>query len=98
MLWDGHVCRLESLKGARARIRETIGVDVREVPVTELRGVPSLPTLQLDQRLETLRDSLLSLATMLGQRYPNIRNYSLHDTVNCPSHSAKPLRTVHIKK
>lgn len=55
VLWDGHVCRLESLTGARARICETIAAEIREVPVTELRGVPSLPTRQLDQRLETLR-------------------------------------------
>jgi hypothetical protein len=55
VLWDGRVCRLESLRGARARIQETIGADIREVPVTELRGVPSFTTWQLDQRLETLR-------------------------------------------
>ena len=55
VLWDGRVCRLESLRGARARIPETIGADIREVPVTELRGVPSFTALQLDQRLETLR-------------------------------------------
>ena len=41
MLWDGRVHRLKSLKGVRARIQETGATDVRDVPVTELRGLPS---------------------------------------------------------
>lgn len=56
VLWDGKVYRLESLNGACARSQEIMRTDIREVPVTELRRVPSLPTLQLDQRLETFRD------------------------------------------
>ena len=39
----------------RARIQEADATDLREVPVTELRGLPSLPFTQLDQRLENLR-------------------------------------------
>jgi transposase InsO family protein len=46
---------LESLTGVRARIQETGTADLREVLVTELRGLPSLPIVQLDQRLEKLR-------------------------------------------
>src|SRR5271168_1845042 len=53
VLWGGRVCRLESLRGARARIQETLRAEIREVPVTELRGVPSFTTWQLDRRLET---------------------------------------------
>ena len=52
MLWEGHVHRLESLKGIRARIRETGSADLREVLVTELRGLPFLPIVELDQRLD----------------------------------------------
>ena len=55
VMWDGCVCRLESLSGSRARINENVGSDVREVPVTELRGLPSLTVLDLDHRLESLR-------------------------------------------
>jgi putative transposase len=44
------------VKGVRARIHETGADELREVHVTELRGLPSLPTSQLDQRLENLRD------------------------------------------
>jgi hypothetical protein len=55
VLWEGRVHRLESLKGLRARIQETAAADPREVLVTELRGLPSLPIMQLDRRLEKLR-------------------------------------------
>ncbi len=55
MLWEGRVHRLESLKGLRARIQETGSADLREVLVTELRGMPSLPIAQLDRRLDNLR-------------------------------------------
>jgi putative transposase len=55
VLWEGRVHRLQSLEGVRARIQETGAADLREVLVTELRGLPSLPIVQLDQRLEKLR-------------------------------------------
>jgi putative transposase len=55
VLWEGRVHRLESLKGVRARIQETGAAELREVLVTELRGLPALPITQLDQRLEQLR-------------------------------------------
>jgi hypothetical protein len=55
VLWEGRVHRLESLRGVRARIQETGSADPREVLVTELRGLPSLPIVQLDRRLEKLR-------------------------------------------
>jgi hypothetical protein len=53
--WDGRVFRLDSLRWARARILEAGANELREVPVIELRGVSSLPPLQLEQRLESLR-------------------------------------------
>jgi hypothetical protein len=55
VLWEGRIHRLKSLKGVRARIQESGATDLREVPVTELRGLPSLPVIQLDQRAEHLR-------------------------------------------
>jgi putative transposase len=55
VLWEGRVHRLLSIKGVRARIQETGAADLREVPVTELRGLSSLPTIQLDERVENLR-------------------------------------------
>jgi hypothetical protein len=54
-----------------------LGADVREVPVTELRGIPSFPTLQLDQRLETLRDVDQADWTKAQQREAAIRD-ALH--------------------
>jgi len=55
VLWEGRIHRLKSLKGVHARIQETGATELREVPVTELRGLPSLPITQLDQRVENLR-------------------------------------------
>jgi putative transposase len=55
VLWEGRIHRLKSLTGVRARIQEAGATDLREVPVTELRGLPSLPITQLDQRVENLR-------------------------------------------
>jgi hypothetical protein len=69
--------RLESLRGASARIQETSGDDVREVSVTELRGIPSFPTMQLDQRLEILRVVDQAVWTKAHQREAAIRD-ALH--------------------
>ena len=55
VLWEGRVHRLKSLTGVRARIQESGAADLREVPVSELRGLPSLPITQLDDRVEKLR-------------------------------------------
>jgi hypothetical protein len=55
VLWEGRVHRFEGLKGDRTRILESGSGDLREVSVTELRGVPSLPISELDQRLDRLR-------------------------------------------
>ena len=55
MLWDGRVHRFEELKGDRARVRDANSADLREVPVAELRGLPSVPMVELDQRVERLR-------------------------------------------
>ena len=54
-MWEGRVHRLKSLAGARARIQESGATDLRDVPVTELRGLRLLPITQLDDRVEKLR-------------------------------------------
>ena len=74
MLWEGRVHRLESLKGVRARIKETSAAEPREVHVTQLRGVPTLPIIQLDQRLEDLRVVDLPDWTKAQVRETIIRN------------------------
>jgi hypothetical protein len=57
LLWDnGGVHRLEGLKGDRARIRDANSADLREVLLSELRGLPSLPIVELDQRVERVRN------------------------------------------
>jgi len=43
------------LRGVRARILESGANELREVPLTELRGVPCQPPVQLDQRAENVR-------------------------------------------
>jgi len=74
VLWEGRVHRLESLKGVRARIQETSAAEPREVHVTQLRGVPTLPIIQLDQRLEDLRVVDLPDWTKAQVRETIIRN------------------------
>jgi putative transposase len=54
-LWDGRVHRFEELKGDRTRIRDCGSGELREVPVAELRGLPSLAPAELDHRLERQR-------------------------------------------
>jgi putative transposase len=55
LLWDNRVHRLEELTGDRAQIRDTNSADLREVLVSELRGLPSLTIVELDERVERLR-------------------------------------------
>jgi hypothetical protein len=55
VLREGRVHRFEGLKVSRARILEFGSGDLSEVSVTEVRGVPSLPISELDQRLDRLR-------------------------------------------
>jgi putative transposase len=74
VLWEGRVHRLQSLKGVRARIQENGAADLREVLVTELRGLPSLPIMQLDQRLEELRAVSTPDWTKAQEREAIIRN------------------------
>lgn len=55
MLWDSCAHRFEGLKDDQARIRDPVSGELREVPVAELRALPTLPAVELDQRLERSR-------------------------------------------
>jgi putative transposase len=74
VLWNGRMHCLESLKGVFARIRERGSADLREVPVSELRGLPTLPAAELDQRLDDLRNIDLADWTQAKQRETVIRD------------------------
>jgi hypothetical protein len=63
---------LESLKGVRARIQETGAAELREVLVTELRGLPALPITQLDQRLEKLASNAKASSLGITRRNINV--------------------------
>jgi putative transposase len=52
VLWSGRPHRFESLRGARARIRDSDSKEIREVNVAELRGLPALALEDLDERLD----------------------------------------------
>jgi putative transposase len=55
VLWDTRPHRLESLLNDRARLRDPTTAELREVPVSDLRGLPSLPPMEVDARMETAR-------------------------------------------
>jgi hypothetical protein len=57
VLWDTRPHRLESLLDDRARLRDPTSAELREVPVSELRGLPFLPPTEVDARMETARTS-----------------------------------------
>ena len=74
MLWDGRPHRFESLKGSRARIQESTTALLREVNVAELRGLPSLPLAQLDERLDRQRTTEIPDWAAAKIREPIIRD------------------------
>jgi hypothetical protein len=57
VLWSGRPHRFESLRGARARIRDSSSQEMREVNVAEIRGLPALALEDLDERLDRQRTS-----------------------------------------
>jgi putative transposase len=57
VLWSGRPHRFESLRGARARIRDSNSKELREVDVAEIRGLPTLAIEDLDERLDLRRTS-----------------------------------------
>ena len=55
VLWDARPHRFEFLLGDRARLRDPTTAELREVSVSEIRGLPCLPQIDFDARMETAR-------------------------------------------
>jgi putative transposase len=55
VLWQARPFRFISLQGSAASIRDSVNGELREVAVAELRGMPSLPPEDFDQRVDLLR-------------------------------------------
>lgn len=55
VVWDARPHRFESLINDRARIRDVMTNEVRDVSVATLRGLPILPSSELDARLDRQR-------------------------------------------
>ena len=55
VLWKARPFRFVSLQGSTASIRDSVNAELHEVPVADLRGMPSLPPEDLDHRLDRLR-------------------------------------------
>jgi hypothetical protein len=55
VLWDTRPHRFEFLLGDRAQLRDPTTAELREVSVSEIRGVPYLPQIDFDARMETAR-------------------------------------------
>jgi hypothetical protein len=65
VLWKACPFRFVSLQGSTASIRDSVNAELHEVAVADLRGMPSLPPEDLDQRvgrLRTISDQSWSLA------------------------------------
>jgi len=88
VLWNGRVPRFEGLKGDRARIRDTNSAGLREVLVTELRGLPSLPIVELDQYLKRLR----TIDTPDWSETRNSRSHHSRDTMSRDGTTTCPCR------
>src|ERR1700722_12009229 len=69
--WPPH--RFESLRGARARIRDSNSKELREVNVAEIRGLPALTFENLDERLARQRTSGDPIWDMATRREEVIR-------------------------
>jgi len=55
VLWKARPFRFISLQGSAASIRDSVNGELREVAVAELRGMPSLPPEDFEQRVDLLR-------------------------------------------
>jgi putative transposase len=55
VLWKARPFRFVALRGSTASIRDSVNAELHEVSVAELRGLPSLPREDFDQRVDRLR-------------------------------------------
>src|SRR5277367_2992295 len=73
VFWNARPFRFVSLQGSTASIRDSGNAELHEVPVADLRGMPSLPPEDLDHRLDQLRTVSDQNWTLARQRESIIR-------------------------
>jgi transcriptional regulator with GAF, ATPase, and Fis domain len=73
VLWKARPFRFVSLQGIRASIRDSVNAELHEVAVADLRGMPSLPPEDLDQRVDPLRTTSDQSWCLTQQRESVIR-------------------------
>jgi hypothetical protein len=54
VLWKARPFRFVSLQGSTASIRDSVNAELHQVAVADLRGLPSLPPEDFDQRVDRL--------------------------------------------
>jgi hypothetical protein len=73
VLWKARPFRFVSLQGSTATIRDSVNAELHEVAVADLRGMPSLPPEDLDQRVDRLRTASDPNWSLAQQRESVIR-------------------------
>jgi hypothetical protein len=73
VLWKARPFRFVSLQGSTASIRDSVNAELHEVAVADLRGMPSLPPEDLDQRVDPLRTTSDQSWCLTQQRESVIR-------------------------
>ena len=73
VLWKARPFRFVSLQGSTASIRDSVNAELHEVAVADLRGMPSLPPEDLDQRVDRLRTTSDQSWCLAQQRESIIR-------------------------
>ena len=72
VLWKARPFRFVSLKGSTASIRYSVNAELHEVAVADLRGMPSLPPEDLDQRVDRLLRTTSDQSWSLAQQRESI--------------------------
>jgi hypothetical protein len=68
VLWQARPFRLVSLHGNTASIRDSVSAELHEVAVADLRGMPSLPPEDFDERVDRLRTASDQSRSLAQQR------------------------------
>jgi hypothetical protein len=77
VLWKARPFRFVSLQGSTASIRDSVNAELHEVAVADLRGMPSLPPEDLDQRVDRLRTTSDQSWSLAQQRESIIRELQM---------------------
>jgi hypothetical protein len=86
VLWKARPFRFVALQGSTASIRDSVNAELHEVAVADLRGMPSLPPEDFDQRVERLRTTSDESWSLAQQRESIIR-----ELLNCEGSMAERL-------